>query len=464
MSLAFTPNLPGATLTAAADALVAAASEHGLAVVIAGPLTYSYAAPSGGFDLLAQDVTAPFTYPAVPGIFSEPSAGTAGTLLVRSGADVLGTISGTIDVVGFFDALEAEISATDPLALDVFLGLPAPFPTEGPDTRAEADADPLAETIDLLGGNDDFALGGGDDTAWGGAGDDTLYGGPGNDELRGEGGRDTLFGGADDDLLFGGDSLDKVFGDGGNDTLHGEANRDLLEGGDGNDLLFGGDDRDTLYGGSGDDTLEGGDGIDRLEGGLGNDILFGNSNDDDLRGKEGDDTLYGGVSRDELRGGPGSDWLYGGRSDDLIYGGGAGSGVDRLFGEHGNDMLIGGNQRDSIDGGEGNDTLRGSLGSDDLAGGAGADRLEGGRGRDVLTGGEGADVFVFGTRAGTDRIKDFDVAEDRIELQGASLLGLEERELGTHVFHSGGTIVVEGYFFTASEGAEAALLAVIDIA
>lgn len=40
----------------------------------------------------------------------------------------------------------------------------------------------------------------------------------------------------------------------------------------------------------------------------------------------------------------------------------------------------------------------------------------GGAGNDRLTGGKGADVLVFATGAGADRVKDFDVGTDRIDL------------------------------------------------
>ncbi len=63
--------------------------------------------------------------------------------------------------------------------------------------------------------------------------------------------------------------------------------------------------------------------------------------------------------------------------------------------------------------------LRGGLKADTLLGGGGNDRLEGGLGNDQLTGGAGADVFVFSNLAGegVDTIKDYDDAQDQIDLQ-----------------------------------------------
>lgn len=80
------------------------------------------------------------------------------------------------------------------------------------------------------------------------------------------------------------------------------------------------------------------------------------------------------------------------------------------------------------------DQLHGGLGNDRLEGGQGEDVLEGGRGADVLTGGADADVFRFtlasdsyrdGTRSHADRITDFSLSEDRLDLTalGFSALG-----------------------------------------
>ncbi len=69
---------------------------------------------------------------------------------------------------------------------------------------------------------------------------------------------------------------------------------------------------------------------------------------------------------------------------------------------------------DLINGGGGADRLIGGGGNDQINGGTGRDILEGGIGADVLTGGAGSDDFVIGLGAGTDRITDFNPAEDSI--------------------------------------------------
>ena len=51
-----------------------------------------------------------------------------------------------------------------------------------------------------------------------------------------------------------------------------------------------------------------------------------------------------------------------------------------------------------------------------LDGGDGDDVLFGGSGADTLVGGAGADVFQFTASAGSDRVSDFDLGSDRIQL------------------------------------------------
>ncbi|EGR2512761.1 VWA domain-containing protein [Vibrio cholerae] len=101
---------------------------------------------------------------------------------------------------------------------------------------------------------------------------------------------------------------------------------------------------------------------------------------------------------------------------DIAHGGG---GDDRIYGQDGVDLMFGGSGNDQLYGGEGNDGLRGGTGNDTLDGGAGNDILIGGLGDDILTGGSGEDLFkwVQGDLDGsTDRITDFKIGEDKIDL------------------------------------------------
>ena len=270
------------------------------------------------------------------------------------------------------------------------------------------------------------------------AGNDVLRGGPGNDLLEGGAGDDELFGGDDDDLLIGDSSIDSlsrllpvaVF----NDDLESTAETVLtgIEDGDDSGLdnlmlmliieqLTAGD--DVLHGGPGNDGLDGGFGDDRLLGGTGNDYLIGGDGDDSLDGGPGADELNGGAGNDNLSGGSGNDWMDGG------------AGVDRLEGGDGDDVLNGdgflfflfpepeeghSGAEDAPVGFVSADPSSTSIfvpwGDDILSGGAGSDYLEGGPGNDTLTGGAGADYFVFAPRSGNDRVTDFHLAEDRIDL------------------------------------------------
>ncbi len=93
-----------------------------------------------------------------------------------------------------------------------------------------------------------------------------------------------------------------------------------------------------------------------------------------------------------------------------------------------NDVLTGGAGNDSLQGRAGNNAaneLIGNLGNDTLIGGLGDDTLNGGAGADVLTGGGGRDRFVFDSiNTGVDRIVDFSVGEDVIQVSARAFRGL----------------------------------------
>ena len=133
----------------------------------------------------------------------------------------------------------------------------------------------------------------------------------------------------------------------------------------------------------------------------------GHDDDDDTAPPSHDDTLTGTAGNDVLKGGSADDVIRGRGGDDILAGG---SGDDRLDGEAGDDDLTGGS---------GDDILTGGSGDDRLSGGSGDDRIDGGTGDDILTGGSGDDVFVFGP--GHDRVTDFRLGEDAIDLSGLGI-------------------------------------------
>jgi uncharacterized delta-60 repeat protein len=93
-----------------------------------------------------------------------------------------------------------------------------------------------------------------------------------------------------------------------------------------------------------------------------------------------------------------------------------------------------------IDGYVGQDILRGTAAAEVIHGLAGDDVLQGNGGADVLTGGAGADIFRFAqladsyrtaTGQSSDRILDFDVSQDRIDLIALGFTGIGNGHDGT---------------------------------
>lgn len=143
-----------------------------------------------------------------------------------------------------------------------------------------------------------------------------------------------------------------------------------------NETIDGGALADSIFGRGGNDLLRRFGGADRIDGEAGNDVI------------EGDDTLLGGGEDDTNDGNDTQD----GRA-----------GADRLFGESGNDSLVGGAGADQLDGGSEDDTLDGGAGNNTMAGGA------------------GDDTFRFESRTGSDRIDDFSVTNDKIQIAVAGV-------------------------------------------
>lgn len=206
----------------------------------------------------------------------------------------------------------------------------------------------------------------------------------------------------------------------------------------------------TLTGGDGDDSMEGGDGDDRLDGSFGNDTLIGGLGDDKLTGWTGNDSLEGGEGRDRLWGGSGDDTLIGGNGHDILSGyNGADylqgdAGKDELRGGAGNDTLDGGDDRDWIYGGDDNDLILAGGGDDEIRADAGNDTIDGGAGRDAMSGNEGADLFRFSDFSHSvigagDRIRDFQIGEDVIDLTALGLTGSSLQDMGFRLVHSAAT-------------------------
>jgi Ca2+-binding RTX toxin-like protein len=192
--------------------------------------------------------------------------------------------------------------------------------------------------------------------------------------------------------------------------------------------------------GTGNDTYDGRKGtIDGLIfSGGGNDKLYAGAGDDDLRGEAGNDVLIGGAGRDVLNGGTGTDRASYNSANvgvtvnlskpSLNTGDAKGdtySSIEELAGSYFNDNLTGNSLNNWILGSDGNDTLNGSTGND------------------KLTGGDGNDTFVFNTAlnaaTNVDTITDFNVADDRIQIDNAVFLGLPTGTLAAAAFRANAT-------------------------
>lgn len=135
--------------------------------------------------------------------------------------------------------------------------------------------------------------------------------------------------------------------------------------------------------------------------------------------------------------------------DDVIRGDGK---ANQLSGRDGDDVLVGRS---------GNDNLAGEAGNDVLRGGKGDDFLSGGRGDDLLLGNAGADVFLFRVGDGDDRIRDFQVGIDRIDVSdwgyanGADVVA-QATQVGNHVVitNSGDTVTLINFDLANLDGSD----------
>ena len=165
---------------------------------------------------------------------------------------------------------------------------------------------------------------------------------------------------------------------------------------------------------AGNDTLKGADGDDWLEGGDGADKLYGDAGADDMIGGLGNDSYYVDNVGDVVT------ELAAGGTDEVrvtLASYTLGTEVENLTGTATTGQALTGNAlNNTIIGDAGADTLSGLDGVDTLKGGAGADRLIGGAGNDTLSGGTEADVFVASVGGGADKVTDFLVGTDKLDV------------------------------------------------
>lgn len=216
----------------------------------------------------------------------------------------------------------------------------------------------------------------------------------------------------------------------------------------------------VLTGGTGHNTLFGGLGDDTLTAGMGNSILVGDSGNDILIGNSFIDVLDGGTGADTMTGGLGNDWYYVDNVGDIVNESDPSQGIDRVYSTISFSLtgtaagiddafltgaadvnLTGNGLANRLTGNSGNNVLDGGSGNDVLDGGLGTDTLIGGSGNDTLTGGGGQDVFAFSATFNQDTIRDFSVANDRLDLRS---LGIDSAaELAPYASNSGSNLVLD---------------------
>ncbi len=130
--------------------------------------------------------------------------------------------------------------------------------------------------------------------------------------------------------------------------------------------------------------------------------------------------------------------------------------LPNLIGDNLANVLVGTQFDDLIKGKGGDDTITGNDGNDTILGGDGRDEIYGSGGfkagvsdNDTMSGGLGADNFIFELALdqnlnGDDIITDYDITEDRIQLDGDVLVQLTDTVAGVLIEQiTGGSILVE---------------------
>ncbi|UCI07410.1 calcium-binding protein [Mesorhizobium sp. B1-1-8] len=170
-----------------------------------------------------------------------------------------------------------------------------------------------------------------------------------------------------------------------------------------------------------------------------------------LKGNEFGQAINGNYGANKINGGGGADTMKGYGGNDTYYVDNAhdkvleqkGGGIDKVLAsvsyalsagssvEHLATMQANGKAAINLTGNELAQTIQGN---------AGANKINGGGGSDTLTGLGGKDTFVFNTALGAgnvDRITDFNVSQDKIQLDHSVFTGLHPGALSAANFHIG---------------------------
>ena len=117
--------------------------------------------------------------------------------------------------------------------------------------------------------------------------------------------------------------------------------------------------------------------------------------------------------------------ILGARGTDLKIGD---DGRDHFFTGRGNDFADGNGGNDVLLLGRGKDVGFGGDGNDIIGGGRGRDLIDGGAGIDKLFGGRGQDTFLFKEGNEVDKIFDFRVNQDKIDISDLGYTSFDQIE------------------------------------
>ena len=120
-----------------------------------------------------------------------------------------------------------------------------------------------------------------------------------------------------------------------------------------------------------------------------------------------------------------------------------GKGDDVVFGRGGNDLILTKGGDDKIFAGKGNDTINAGRGDDIVFAGKGDDIILSSFGNDILTGGSGSDKFIFRSGSGENVIQDFDLASDKIILNGRVADDYSQMYLNGRLKFNGETVQID---------------------
>ncbi len=252
-------------------------------------------------------------------------------------------------------------------------------------------------------------------------------------------------------------SVENLTGSNYDDSLTGNSLNNVLDGKAGNDILAGWNGADTMIGGSGNDTYfvenVGDKAIEKLNEGIDTvsskithtlsdnveNLTFtgaaaidgtGNNLANVITGNNAVNTLNGGIGNDTLNGAGGNDTLIGWNDADTMNGG---TGNDTYFIENVGDKAIE-KLNEGIDSVSSKITHTLSANVENLTltgtavinatGNDLANVITGNNASNQLTGGAGNDIFKFITKGPSDKITDYNVASDTVQLENAAFTAL----------------------------------------